>query len=155
MRASSLWPPRARPRKRVILVLAPLSSTNTRAATGSTANCSCQCALLSATSGRSRSAAARVFFKLPAQPPQPEIDRGSAERAVHAGAQFSQGGIGLLGQEFAKPLFPPLGEQRLAPTQICPGLQRAALAKLLAHAPHRRHAEAGKLRDLLCALAPL
>src|ERR1700719_3143000 len=97
MRASSLCPPTARPRRRVILVLAPLSSTNTRAGTGSAANCSCQLALLAATSGRSRSAAARVFFKLPAQPPQPEINRGGAERAVHPGAQLGQGGIGLLG----------------------------------------------------------
>src|SRR5208282_4782096 len=102
MRAKSLCPPRARPRRRVILVLAPLSSTNTRAATGSTANGSCQPALLAATSGRSRSAAARVFFKLPAQPPQPEIDRGGGERAVQARTQLGQGGIGLRRQEFAE-----------------------------------------------------
>src|SRR5664280_2350643 len=97
MQASSLWPPQARPRRRVILVLAPLSSTNTRAATGSAAHCSCQQALLSATSGLPRSAAVRVFFKLPAQPPQPEIDGGSAEKTVHTAAQLGQSGIGLLG----------------------------------------------------------
>src|ERR1017187_7930352 len=142
MRASSLWPPKARPRRRVILVLAPLSSTNTRAATGWAANCSCQPALLAATSGRAHSAAARVFFKLPAQPSQPEIDRGSAERTVHAGAQLGQGGIGLRGQQFAQSLFPLLGEQRLAPTPMCLGIQRAPLPELLAHAVHRRHAEA-------------
>src|ERR1017187_3708799 len=34
-------------------------------------------------------------------------------------------------------------------------LQRAALAKLLAPPPHRRHAEAGNLRDLPRALALL
>src|ERR1019366_8179095 len=33
------------------------------------------------------------------------------------------------------------------------GLQRAALAKLLAHAAHRRHAETGKLCDLSRVLA--
>src|SRR5208282_5928629 len=102
MRARSLCPPRARPRRRVILVLAPLSSTNTSRFTAALANCSCQPALLAATSGRFCSAATRVFFKLPAPPPQPEIDRGSAERAVHAAAQFGQGGIGLRGQEFAE-----------------------------------------------------
>src|SRR5271166_2348800 len=155
MRASSLCPPRARPRRRVILVLAPLSSTNTRAATASAANCLYQPALLAATSGRSRSAAARVFFKPPSQPPQPEIDRGSAERAVQAGAQLGQGGIGLRRQQFAQSLFALLGEQGLAPTPIGPRLQRAALAKLLAHAAYRRHTEAAKLRDLLGALAPL
>src|ERR1035437_6802152 len=35
------------------------------------------------------------------------------------------------------------------------GLQRAALAKLLAHAAHRRHAETGKLCDLSRVLALL
>ena len=34
-------------------------------------------------------------------------------------------------------------------------LQLAALAKLLAHPPHRRHAKARKLRDLLRAPALL
>src|SRR4030042_4153653 len=99
MQASSLWPPQARPRRRVILVLAPLSSTNTSAATGSAAHCSGQRALLSATSGRPRSAAARVFFELPTQPPQPKIDRGSTERTVHTAAQLGQTGIRLLGEE--------------------------------------------------------
>ena len=51
--------------------------------------------------GASRSAAARVFFKLPTQPPQPEIDRGSTERAVQARAQLGQGGVGLLREKFA------------------------------------------------------
>src|ERR1039457_6530638 len=97
MCANSLCPPSARPRRRVILVLAPLSSTNTRRAVGSAASSLCQRALFSATSGRFCSLAARVFFKLPAQPLQPEIDCGSAERAVHAGAQLGQGGIGLVG----------------------------------------------------------
>src|SRR5271157_1752231 len=141
MRASSLWPPKARPRRRVILVLAPLSSTNTRADTDSAARCSCQHALLAATSGRSRSAAARVFFKLPTQPSQPEIDRGSSERPVHAGAQLGEGGGGLLGQELLQPALPFLGEQRLAPTPMGAGFQRAALPKLLAHAAYCRHAE--------------
>jgi hypothetical protein len=62
MRPTSLRPPTARPHKRVIFVLAPLSSTNTKQGSSSAANCSCQCALFSATSGRSCSAAARVFF---------------------------------------------------------------------------------------------
>jgi len=44
--------------------------------------------------------------------------------------------------------FSLFGEQRLAPAPMRPGFQRAALAKLLAHAPHRRDAEAGKLGDL-------
>src|SRR5271157_855964 len=153
MRARSLCPPSARPRRRVILVLAPLSSTNTRWVVSSAANCSCQRALFSATSGRSCSAAARVFFKLPTQPPQPEIDRGGAEPTVQARAQLRQGGIGLLGQELLQPLLALRAQQCLASTQMRLGFQGAALAKLLAHAAHRGHAEAGKLRDLAGALA--
>src|SRR5258708_26384583 len=97
MYARSLAPPSARPRRRVIFVLAPLSATKTRGGVGSAVNSSCQRALFSATSGRCCSAAARVFFKLPIQPPQPEIHRGSVEPAVQARAQLRQGGIGLLG----------------------------------------------------------
>src|SRR5579875_177522 len=116
MRARSLAPPSARPRSRVILVLAPLSSTNTRRAVGSTANSSCQRALLSATSGRSCSAAARVFFKVPPQPPQPEIDRGGAEGAIQPRPQLGQRGVGVLGEKLAQASFSLFGEQRLAST---------------------------------------
>ncbi len=52
-------------------------------------------------------------------------------------------------------MLPLGGEECLAPTRMRLGLQRAALLKLLAHAPHRRHAEARKPRDLLRALALL
>ncbi len=59
--ATSLCPASARPRNRVILVLAPLSSTNTSWFTGSAANCSCQQALFGHV-GRFCSLANRVFF---------------------------------------------------------------------------------------------
>lgn len=39
-------------------------------------------------------AAARALFRLPAQPSQPEVDGGGAERAVHAGA-LGRGPTGL------------------------------------------------------------
>ena len=146
-RPQSLPTPRPAPQA-VILVLAPLLSTNTRWAVGSPANSSCQRALFSATSGRSCSAAARVFFKPPTQPPQPEIDRGGAEGAVQARAQLGQRGVGLCGEKLLQTLFALFAKQRLASTQIRPGLQRAALPKPLAHATHRRDAEARKLRDL-------
>src|SRR6266568_7722484 len=104
MRANSLRPPSARPRRRVILVWAPLSSTNTRWAVGSAANSSCQRALFSATSGRACSAAARVFFKLPTQPPQPEIDRGGTEGTIQARTQLRQRGVGLLREKLVQTL---------------------------------------------------
>src|ERR1700691_2514146 len=116
MRASSLCPPRARPRRRVILVWAPLSSTNTRWARGSAANTSCQRALFSATSDRFCLAAARVFFILPTQPPQPEIDRGSAEGTIQARPQLRQRGVGPFGQNVVQTLFSLFREQRLAAT---------------------------------------
>src|SRR5208283_5838563 len=52
-------------------------------------------------------------------------------------------------------MFALFGKQRLAPTAMRLGLQRAALAKLLAHAAHRRHAETGKLCDVSRVLALL
>src|SRR5260370_12373432 len=115
MRATSLRPPRARPRKRVIWVLAPLSSTKTRPVTGSAANRSCQRSLFSATSGRFCSAAARVFFIPPAQLPKPYIDRGSPEGPVQARAQLGQRGVGLLALQFLHPQVPLLGQSRATP----------------------------------------
>src|ERR1700719_4354741 len=108
MRPTNLRPPRARPRNRVIFVLAPLSSTKTKRCTGWETNRSCHCALFSATSGRSCSAAARVFFIPPAQFAQPQIDRGSPEPLVQTRPQFGQSGVGLLRQQLFEPL-PALG----------------------------------------------
>src|SRR5229473_549388 len=153
MCATSLCPPRARPRQRVIFVWAPLSSTNTSWATSSAANCSCQRALFSATSGRFCSAATRVFFIPPAQLPKPCIDRGSSEGPVHASAQLGQRGVGLIGQQFLQSLFPFLGKQRATPTEMSPRLQRAALPKLLAYPTYRRHAKTEKLGNLASAFA--
>src|ERR1019366_289561 len=116
MRATSLCPPRARPRKRVILVLAPLSSTNTSRDAVSTANRSCQLALFSATSGRFCSAANRVFFIPPTQFPKPQIHRGSPKGAVHAGTQLGQGCVRLLGQQTLQALLSVLGQQRRTST---------------------------------------
>src|SRR5271155_1075491 len=154
MRATSLRPPRARPRHRVIWVLAPLSSTKTKLVKGSTANCSCHRALFSATSGRFCSAATRVFFIPPAQLPKPQIDRGSSEGPVHAGAQLGQRGVGSIRQQLLQPLFALLGQQRATPAQMRLRLQRTALPKLLAHPAHRRHAKTEKLSNLASALAP-
>src|SRR5450631_2535275 len=116
MRATSLCPPRARPRKRVILVLAPLSSTNTRRAAVCTANRSCHFALFSATSGRFCSAANRVFFIPPTQLPKPQIHRRSPKGAVHAGTQLGQGRVRLLGQQPLQALLSLLGQQSAAST---------------------------------------
>jgi hypothetical protein len=44
-----------------------------------------------------------------------------------------QSGVRLLGQQPAQPFFPFFREQRFAPTQMSPGLQRAVLPEPLAH----------------------
>src|SRR5208282_1370644 len=155
MRPSNLRPPQARPHKRVILVLAPLSSTKTNRSAGSDANRSCQRALFSATSGRFCSAAARVFFIPPAQSAKPYIHRGSPEVPVQACSQLGQRGVGLLREQFFQPLFPLRGEKRAASTAMGPRLERAALVKLLAHAAHRGHTKTKKLCDFASALTSL
>ena len=96
MRACRRAPPRARPRRRVLWGWAPLSSTKTRGAIAGAARCSCPCALLSATSGRSGSAATRVFFKFPAAPPPPEIERGGTEGTIQRRAPRGPGSVGWL-----------------------------------------------------------
>src|ERR1019366_4707279 len=145
MRATSLRPPSARPRKRVILVLAPLSSTNNSRVAGSTANSSCQRALFSATSGRFCSTANRVFFIPPTQLPKPQIYRRSPKGAVHAGTQLCQCCVRLLGQQPLQALLSFLCQQRAPSTKMGLRLQRAALPKLLPPPPHRRHAVTRKL----------
>ncbi len=148
MHARSLSPPRARPRERVVLVLFTPSSTNPRRAVSWAAKSLCQRALFSARPGRSCPAAARVFLIFPAQPPKPEIDRVGAEGMVHPRAQLGQRGVRLFEEKFLQTLLSLIGEQRLASSQTRPGLQRAALAKLLAHSTRRRDAKVRKLRDL-------
>ena len=155
MRASSLPPARARPRKRVIFVLAPLSSTKTSRHAGSAARCLCHRALFSATSGRFCSAANRVFFISPTQLPQPQIDRGSPKGTIQASAQLRQGGVRLLGQQLAQSFLALFREQCFASTQMRLGLERAALPEPLAHPAYRRHAKPQEFRDLSSALALL
>src|SRR5260370_15630534 len=155
MRPTTLCPAGARPRSRVILVLAPLSSTNTSPVTGSSDSCSCQRALCSATSGRFCSAANRVFFIRPAKLPEPQIDGGRSKRPVQARAQFRQGGIRLLGKQLLQAVLPLGSQQRAASAQVRLWLERAAFLVSLPHPPDGSEAEAQKLGNLPGALAPL
>src|SRR5208283_5642880 len=50
--------------------------------------------------------------------------------------------------------FPPSGHQRLAPTQMRLGLERAPFLELLPNSPHGRHTKAQELRDFTGALIP-
>ena len=151
--ATSRWPPGERPRQRVILVLAPLSSTNTSRAGLPTASRSCQCALFSATSGRSCSAACSVFFIGQPQLAQPQIHRRSPNRAVQARAQLGQRRIGLRGDQSLQAGLAPGTQQRLAPAQMGLWLEGAALLELLPNPAHGRHAKPNKLRDVAGAFA--
>jgi len=151
MRAKSLCPPRARPRRRVICGLAPLSSTNTRWAVSSGSQTPHASApfFRRPGSGRSCSAAARVFFKPPTQPPQPGDRSWRCGKGDPGPRPTRPAWRRLFGQRrWCRRCFRSSVSSVLRPHKYVAGFQCAALAKLLTHATHRRDAEARKLRDL-------
>src|ERR1700678_1095582 len=145
----------ARPRKRVILVLAPSSSTKTSRAGGFPANPSCQWALASATSGRCCSVANSVFFIRQTQLAQPQVHRGSAKRTIQPRAQLGQGGIRLPLDQLLQAGLAAGRQQRFASTQMGLRLECAALLELLPDPAHGCHTETQTLRDLTGAFALL
>src|SRR5580700_10962250 len=92
----SLWPWRARPRSRVILVLAHDSSMKTSRSMGSPPWASCQSFLFSAMSARSCSLARSVFFIAVAEPPQRVVDGDHRTGRPDLLVNLLQGGIGML-----------------------------------------------------------
>jgi hypothetical protein len=155
MRPTNLRPPTARPRKRVIFVLAPLSSTKHQTVHQFGGELLMPVRSFFGHVGSFLFGGGQSFFMLPAHPAQPQVYGGRAEAPVQTRTQFGQRHIGLLGEQFLKPALALLGEQRAAPAAMSPRLQRAALLKLLAHTAHRRHAKTKPLRDFACAFASL
>jgi hypothetical protein len=151
--ATRLWPRGARPRRRVIWVLAPLSSTKTSRSTGSSDNRPCQGALFSATSGRFCSAAKSVFFIGQTQPSPPPVHRGSAEGTIQARPQLRQRRVRLRLHQLFQAGLACGGQQGVASAQMGLRFQRVAFLKPLPDPPHRRHAKTQKLRDLTGAFA--
>ena len=100
-----LWPFGLRPRRRVILVVVPVSSRKTSRCgssrmTGWRAEVYCSRACL--TSGRSCSLARRVFFEAIADADEPPRKRGGIGLLAGGGGQFGRelrhGDVGLLGE---------------------------------------------------------
>lgn len=123
-----------RPQRRVICVLAPLSSTNTSRSAGTPASRCGQAFLCSATSGRDCSLACSVFFTAPPQPGKPQVDGGSGPLKRHT--QFRQRGIRVLLQQLEKAGFAGGGQERLASAQVSLRLEGAAGLEVLADPPH-------------------
>src|SRR5215210_2587770 len=133
---TSRAPRRQRPRARVMLVLAQVSSMKTRRA-GSMLGCSSrQRSRAAATSGRSCSAARRLFFEGQLLAVAEAPDRAIARRDAALGQlppQLLERDVRLLGHPRQKPL-PVRVERRLAPAhrprQHAPGHPKAPLPAL-------------------------
>jgi len=145
-------PPMIRPYRRVMLVLAPLSSRKTRRCGSTWAMRSRHAARCAVTSGRSCSLACRDFFAMAAQPLQCPMDRHDA--GVDAGAiqQLLQRCVRLLvnpGPELVEFLAAELGGLASPAT---PGREVPARPSALQQPTYPCRADAEKLGNLLpCA----
>src|SRR6266513_896823 len=131
-------PREQRPLIRTMLVLVAVSSINTNRA-----GLSIPCSLIQrrrprATSGRSCSAARRLFFDSYIMSLEKSPDGGAAARdsaLVHRGDHLVQGQIRLLGYQSQQPIRVLLQRRRTPSARLCPGA--SSLAPAL-KPPHRR-----------------
>src|SRR6266536_6660 len=131
-------PREQRPLSRTMLVLVAVSSINTNRA-----GLSIPCSLIQrrrarATSGRSCSAARRLFFDSYIMSLEKSPDGGAAARdsaLVHRGDHLIQGQIRLLGYQSQQPIRALLQRRRTPSARLCPGA--SSLAPAL-KPPHRR-----------------
>jgi hypothetical protein len=136
----SRWPRRQRPWVRTILVEVPVSSTNTRRFASRLACPAFQHCRASATSGRSCSAACRVFFEGHPMPPKETVDR--TVRGAHSAIlpqplhHLRQGQVWLLVNQLQQPRCMRL--QRRPALAAPPSRADAAGILMQTHPPDRR-----------------